>query len=173
MRIAVHLGDVVDAPDGGVYGDAVNVAARLQERAPPGGVVISRAVHEQVRHRLAYAADDLGPLALKNIGRRVHAFRVRPAAAPQPQRRVAPAAAASGASAEPGTPAPASPPPAAGGAWAAAALLGSAVILSAAEGLSGAGPIWAAVSGAAAPAIVVGLAIRRALGGPRRRRPRA
>lgn len=84
VRVAVHLGDVLGAADGGVHGDAVNVAARLQEHAAPGGVVVSGAVHEQVRHALFYAAEDLGPLALKNIGRPVHGLRVGPAA---PRRR--------------------------------------------------------------------------------------
>lgn len=153
VRVAVHLGDVLDASDGGVYGDAVNVAARLQERAAPGGVVVSRAVHEQVRHLLAYAADDLGPLALKNIGRPVHAFRVGQTA--PAQRGDAPFAASE---------APTLP---AGAATAAlAGLLGAVAALSAVAWPSGAAPGWAVVSALVLSCLVARLALAR----PRRQR---
>ena len=59
FRIGLHLGDlIVDGDD--LYGDGVNVAARLEAEAPPGGIVISRAVHEAVAGRLKATFEDLG-----------------------------------------------------------------------------------------------------------------
>ena len=76
FRIGLHLGDlIVDGDD--LYGDGVNVAARLEAEAPPNGIVISRAVHEAVAGRLEATFSDLGSLALKNIDRPVQAFGVR------------------------------------------------------------------------------------------------
>jgi TolB-like protein/class 3 adenylate cyclase len=76
FRIGLHLGDlIVDGDD--LYGDGVNVAARLEAEAPAGGIVISRTVHEAVAGRLKAVFDDLGSLALKNIERPVQAFGVR------------------------------------------------------------------------------------------------
>ncbi|MGE0734173.1 MAG: adenylate/guanylate cyclase domain-containing protein [Alphaproteobacteria bacterium] len=75
LRIAVHLGDVI-SEGADIAGDGVNIAARLQEFSEPGGMVISSAVHDQVRHVLSYTARDLGDLALKNIKRPVHAFAI-------------------------------------------------------------------------------------------------
>lgn len=75
FRMGVHLGDLI-VEDDDVYGDSVNVAARLESRAEPGGVVISGAVHDAVVGRLKATFDDLGPLDLKNIERPVRGFRV-------------------------------------------------------------------------------------------------
>jgi TolB-like protein/class 3 adenylate cyclase len=76
FRIGVHLGDlIVDGDD--LYGDGVNVAARLEAEAPPGGIVISGDVHNAVSGRLKAAFEDLGELSLKNIERPVRAFRVQ------------------------------------------------------------------------------------------------
>lgn len=76
FRIGLHLGDlIVDGDD--LYGDGVNVAARLQAEAPAGGVVISYSVHDAVAGRLKATFDDLGSLILKNIERPVQAFGVR------------------------------------------------------------------------------------------------
>jgi adenylate cyclase len=81
-RIGVNLGDViVDGDD--IYGDGVNVAARLQTLAAPGGVAVSRNVHDQVAGKLAAAFDDLGPHAVKNMEAPVHVFAARVAYAPQ------------------------------------------------------------------------------------------
>src|SRR5262245_24688171 len=77
FRIGVHLGDVVEKVDGDVYGDGVNIAARLQAMAPPGGVVVSEAVRGAVKSRIAAVFDDLGPQAVRNIAEPVHAFAVR------------------------------------------------------------------------------------------------
>lgn len=75
FRIGLHLGDlIVEGAD--LYGDGVNVASRLETEAPPGGIVISGNVHDAVAGRLKAAFSDLGPLALKNIGRPVQAFGV-------------------------------------------------------------------------------------------------
>ena len=74
--MGLHLGDlIVDGDD--LYGDGVNVAARLEAEAPAGGIVISRTVHEAVPGRLKATFDDLGSLALKNIERPVQAFSVK------------------------------------------------------------------------------------------------
>ncbi len=76
FRLGLHLGDlIVDVDD--LYGDGVNVAARLEAAAPPGGIVVSRTVHEAVAGRLKATFDDLGSLVLKNIERPVQAYRVR------------------------------------------------------------------------------------------------
>jgi TolB-like protein/Tfp pilus assembly protein PilF len=76
FRIGLHLGDlIVDGDD--LYGDGVNIAARLEAEAPPGGIIISRTVHEAVAGRLKATFDDLGSLALKNIDRAVQAFDVK------------------------------------------------------------------------------------------------
>ena len=76
FRIGLHLGDlIVDGDD--LYGDGVNVAARLEAEAPAGGIVISRNVHDAAAGRLKATFDDLGGLALKNIERPVQAFGVK------------------------------------------------------------------------------------------------
>ena len=73
FRIGLHLGDlIVDGDD--LYGDGVNVAARLEAEAPAGGIMVSRTVHEAVSGRLKATFGDLGGLTLKNIDRPVHAF---------------------------------------------------------------------------------------------------
>jgi TolB-like protein/class 3 adenylate cyclase/Flp pilus assembly protein TadD len=76
FRMGLHLGDViVDGDD--LYGDGVNIAARLEAEAPAGGIVMSRAVHEAVMGRVKATFEDLGGLALKNIERPVQAFSVK------------------------------------------------------------------------------------------------
>src|SRR5829696_1682352 len=75
FRIGMHLGDlIVDGDD--LYGDGVNVAARLEAEAPPGGIVVSRAIREAVEGRLNAKLHALGELLLKNIERPIRAFRV-------------------------------------------------------------------------------------------------
>ncbi len=76
FRIGVNLGDVI-VEHTNLYGDGVNVAARLEALSEPGGVCISRTVHELVRQKLQLAFDDLGDQSVKNIDRPVHAYRVR------------------------------------------------------------------------------------------------
>jgi len=85
FRIGVHLGDVIEKPDRSVYGDGINVAARLQALAEPGGITVSDAVHGVVGGRIHTTFVDQGEQRLKNIPRpiRVYALKVqsRPTAA--------------------------------------------------------------------------------------------
>jgi adenylate cyclase len=75
FRIGLHVGDlIVDGDD--LYGDGVNIAARLEGEAAPGGIVVSGALHEAAAGKLQAQFVDLGRLALKNIDRQVQAFRV-------------------------------------------------------------------------------------------------
>src|SRR6516225_8888625 len=74
--IGIHQGDVV-AEDGDIFGDGVNVAARLEGLANPGGICVSSRVQEDAAGRLDIAFDDLGKQNLKNIARPVHVYRVR------------------------------------------------------------------------------------------------
>jgi TolB-like protein/class 3 adenylate cyclase/Flp pilus assembly protein TadD len=78
FRIGIHLGDVVEESDGDLMGDAVNIAARLEGVAKPGGVCLSEQAYGQVKGRLDLKAVDLGPTALKNIAEpiRVYALEV-------------------------------------------------------------------------------------------------
>ena len=76
FRIGINLGDVIVEPDD-IYGDGVNVAARLEALAEPGGICISRLVQESVRGKLDVTFDDLGEQPLKNIAEPVRVYRVR------------------------------------------------------------------------------------------------
>src|SRR5215468_11869018 len=76
FRIGLHLGDVIIEGDD-LYGDGVNVAARLEAQAPVGGILVSRAVQEAVAGRLKATFADLGNLSLKNIERPIQAFTVK------------------------------------------------------------------------------------------------
>ena len=75
FRIGLHLGDLIVEGDD-LYGDGVNVAARLEAEALPGGIVASGALREAVQGRLRAEFVALGDLALKNIERPIRAFRV-------------------------------------------------------------------------------------------------
>jgi adenylate cyclase len=77
LRIGVHLGDViVEGED--IYGDGVNVAARLEGLSEPGGICISQQAFDQVETKLDLRYEDLGNQRVKNIARPVHAYRIRP-----------------------------------------------------------------------------------------------
>jgi adenylate cyclase len=79
FRIGINLGDViVDGDD--IFGDGVNVAARLEALSDPGGFCISRTVRDQIRDKLAYPFEDLGEQSVKNISRRVRVYALRPEA---------------------------------------------------------------------------------------------
>src|SRR5471030_3019843 len=67
FRIGIHLGDVVEESDGDLMGDGVNIAARLEGIAKPGGICLSEQAYWQVKGRLEVAISDLGPTQLKNI----------------------------------------------------------------------------------------------------------
>jgi adenylate cyclase len=75
FRIGVNLGDVIAEADD-IFGDGVNIAARLEALAEPGGICLSRVVRDQVRDRLDYNFEDMGEQQVKNIARPVRAYRV-------------------------------------------------------------------------------------------------
>jgi class 3 adenylate cyclase len=81
LRIGVNLGDVVESGDD-LMGDAVNVAARLESIAKPGGICVSAAVYEQIEGKLTLGAEDLGEQHVKNIPRAIHAYRLTLVGAP-------------------------------------------------------------------------------------------
>src|SRR5215831_13632722 len=81
FRIGVNLGDVIVEGEQ-IYGDGVNVAARLESLAEPGGICISGTVHDHVRYKLALAYDDIGEQTVKNIAHPVRAWRVELKGAP-------------------------------------------------------------------------------------------
>src|SRR5437016_14113787 len=76
LRIGINLGDVIVEGDD-LYGDGVNIAARIEALADAGGVFVSNTVHDQVRDRLPFGFEDLGEQQVKNIARPVRVYRVR------------------------------------------------------------------------------------------------
>ena len=78
LRIGINLGDVIVEGDD-LYGDGVNIAARIEALADPGGVFVSNTVHDHVRDRLPFVFEDLGEQQVKNIARPVRVYRVREA----------------------------------------------------------------------------------------------
>jgi adenylate cyclase len=76
FRIGVNLGDVIEQDDGTIYGDGVNVAARLESLAEPGGICLSGSAHEQVEGRTDTGFEDIGEHEVKNIARPVRAYRI-------------------------------------------------------------------------------------------------
>jgi adenylate cyclase len=79
FRIGINLGDVI-VEDHDIFGDGVNVAARLEALAEPGGICISRTVRDQIRDKLPYPFDDRGEQSVKNIARPVRVYALRPEA---------------------------------------------------------------------------------------------
>jgi adenylate cyclase len=104
FRIGIHLGDVMVEGDD-VYGDGVNIAARLQELAEPGGILISGPVYDQVHNKLSIGFDCLGQQSLKNVAIPVTGYRVLEGSAATRPRASRPGV----------TRAPAAPPPPAQG----------------------------------------------------------
>ena len=89
FRIGVHLGDVMVEGDR-IYGEGINIAARLQQLADPGAVCVSASLWDQVRHKLGLSEEDLGDQTLKNIPEPVRVYQIRPteeAARPSATRR--------------------------------------------------------------------------------------
>src|ERR1700675_882238 len=76
FRIGIHVGDII-IDDNDIFGDGVNIAARLEGIAEPGGVCISDDAYRQVRGKVEIACDDMGPQPLKNIAEPMRAWRVR------------------------------------------------------------------------------------------------
>lgn len=93
FRIGINVGDVM-LKDGDIFGDGVNIAARLETLADPGGICVSRGVRDHVRKMGKYAFQDLGEQSVKNIAQPIRAFRVRSAdrapAAPPDEAPTAP-----------------------------------------------------------------------------------
>src|SRR6188474_972948 len=77
FRIGVHLGDVIEKADGTVYGDGVNIAARLEGLAAPGGINVSESIRTAVRGKVDADFEDLGEQKVKNIPEPVRAYRVK------------------------------------------------------------------------------------------------
>src|SRR5216684_3045187 len=73
FRIGINLGDII-TQDHDIYGDGVNLAARLEALAEPGGICISRVVRDQIRDKLPYVFEDMGDQLVKNIARPVRAY---------------------------------------------------------------------------------------------------
>jgi adenylate cyclase len=90
FRIGINVGDVI-LKDGDLFGDGINVAARLEALADPGGICVTRGVRDYVRDKLDYTFDDMGEQKVKNIPRPVRFFKVRfdPEGATESDARVA------------------------------------------------------------------------------------
>ena len=86
FRIGIHLGDVVEEPDGDLMGDSVNIAARIEGIAAPGAICLSEDAYRQVKGRLEVSVSDLGPKELRNIAEpvRVYLLHVGQRAPPRP-----------------------------------------------------------------------------------------
>jgi adenylate cyclase len=78
FRIGVHLGDVIEKADGSVYGDGVNIAARLEGLAEPGGITVSESIRTAVKGKVSASFDDQGMQQVKNMAEPVRAYRVAP-----------------------------------------------------------------------------------------------
>lgn len=92
FRVGVNLGDLIVEGDR-IYGDGVNIAARVEALARPGGICVSAKIHEEVRRKLALAFEDLGEHDLKNIAGSVRVYRVEAGAPPEDAAPAAGAAA--------------------------------------------------------------------------------
>jgi TolB-like protein len=90
FRLGLHLGDVVQKSDGTVYGDGVNIAARLQGAARPGGIVASESVRVAVRGKLAANFEDIGEQSFKNLGEPVRVHHLTAAMPGEPGTRTRP-----------------------------------------------------------------------------------
>jgi adenylate cyclase len=86
LRIGINLGDIIIEDDGDVYGDGVNVAARLEALADPGGICVSESVRQQVGSRVDVGFEDMGEVEVKNIPESVHTWRVTLDGKAAPQR---------------------------------------------------------------------------------------
>lgn len=77
LRVGVNLGDVIIEEDD-IFGDGVNIAARLEQIAAPGGICLSQAAFEQVRDKLPHPFQDIGEQVFKNIARPIKAYQYAP-----------------------------------------------------------------------------------------------
>src|SRR5271154_6186929 len=76
FRVGIHVGDII-FDDNDIFGDGVNIAARLEAIAEPGGICISDDAQRQVRGKVDIAFDDMGPQTLKNIAEPMRAWRIQ------------------------------------------------------------------------------------------------
>jgi adenylate cyclase len=86
LRIGLNLGDVIEEDDGTIYGDGVNIAARMEALAEEGGICISSTIHDAVEGKLDFGFDFLGERPVKNIAKPVRVYRVRGEAASAQKR---------------------------------------------------------------------------------------
>ncbi|MGB7300304.1 MAG: adenylate/guanylate cyclase domain-containing protein [Burkholderiaceae bacterium] len=77
FRIGIHLGDIIEKSDGTIYGDGVNIAARLEGLAEPGGIAVSASIRTAVKGKVDATFEDRGEQTVKNIAEPVQCFRVR------------------------------------------------------------------------------------------------
>lgn len=89
FRIGINVGDVM-AKDGDIFGDGVNIAARVQALAEAGGICITRGVRDHIRYKLPFGFDDLGEQTVKNISHPVRVFRLLPDGPPPAPPETAP-----------------------------------------------------------------------------------
>ena len=89
FRIGINLGDVIVEPDD-IFGDGVNLAARLEALAEPGGICISHTVYDHIAERLPYSFEDIGEQHVKNLARPVHVYGIRFGAESKPVTTEAP-----------------------------------------------------------------------------------
>src|SRR6185436_17703784 len=75
FRVGINVGDII-SDDNDIYGDGVNVAARLEALAEPGGIMVSRNVYDQVRDKLSFGFEDMGEQTVKNIARPIGVHRI-------------------------------------------------------------------------------------------------
>jgi adenylate cyclase len=93
FRIGINLGDVM-VKDGDIFGDGVNIAARIEGLAEAGGICISRGVRDHIRRKLPYGFEDMGEQSVKNIAQPIRVFRLRPdrsSETPAPEHATQPA----------------------------------------------------------------------------------
>ena len=89
FRIGVNLGDII-FDDTDIFGDGVNVAARLEGLAEGGGITVSRSVYDQVKNKVDYTFDDIGTHTVKNIAEPVSVYRIRTSPDDRPLHRISP-----------------------------------------------------------------------------------
>ena len=87
FRLGVNLGDVIEEADGTIYGDGVNIAARMEALAEAGGICISSTIYDAVEGKLSFGFDFLGEQQVKNISKPVRVYRVRAEPKPPPGPR--------------------------------------------------------------------------------------
>jgi adenylate cyclase len=89
FRIGINVGDIVEQ-DGDIFGDGVNIAARLEGIAEPGGICVSERVQEDAAGKIGLIFEDIGEQTLKNIARPIRAYRLRPEGAVNPSSSLRP-----------------------------------------------------------------------------------